>query len=66
MTHLLSVGSRFFTVGGAVPPGTAYVVRPMDVRLFRATLSGEYCNVLTPRQMGKSSLITHTVERLQQ
>jgi len=58
--------SPFFTVGGTLPPQAAYVVRPTDEQLFHATLSGEYCNVLTPRQTGKSSLMVRTVARLRQ
>ena len=57
--------NEFFTVGGTVPPDAPYVVRPTDGQLLSATLSGEYCNVLTPRQMGKSSLMVRTVDRLQ-
>ena len=61
-----SPASQFFTVGGTLPLEALYVVRPTDKQLLLATLSGEYCNVLTPRQMGKSSLIIRTVERSQQ
>jgi tetratricopeptide (TPR) repeat protein len=57
--------SKFFWVGGALPPEATYVERPTDEKLYRATLSGEYCNVLTPRQTGKSSLMVRTVTRLQ-
>jgi tetratricopeptide (TPR) repeat protein len=63
MTNTYPTG-QFFTVGGTLPLDAAYVVRPTDEQLFRATLSGEYCNVLTPRQTGKSSLMVRTVDRL--
>ncbi len=56
--------NQFFTVGGTLSLSVAYVTRPTDGQLFQATLSGEYCNVLTPRQMGKSSLMVRTAERL--
>jgi hypothetical protein len=55
---------KFFWVGGTLPPEATYIERPADEQLYRATLSGEYCNVLTPRQMGKSSLMVRTVARL--
>jgi hypothetical protein len=48
----------FFVAGGTLRPGTAsYVTRPTDDELFHMTLAGEFCFVLTPRQMGKSSLM---------
>ena len=56
----------FFQVGGTLPADAAYVVRPADDQVLAATLSGMYCNVLTPRQTGKSSLMVRTMERLQQ
>jgi hypothetical protein len=67
MTSHYSKG-KLFTVGGAVPTEEAYiyVYRPADKQLFDAVLSGEYCNILTPRQMGKSSLMVRTAEHLQQ
>ncbi len=45
-------------VGGTVPLETgAYVVRHSDKELLSAVREGEYCNVLCPRQMGKTSTI---------
>jgi tetratricopeptide (TPR) repeat protein len=57
---------RFFTVGGTLSLDAVYVERQPDEQLFQAALSGEYCNVLTPRQMGKSSLMVRTSQRLQE
>ncbi|WP_224363550.1 AAA-like domain-containing protein [Hyalangium versicolor] len=37
-----------------------YIVRPTDDELLDYLLGGEYCNVLCPRQMGKSSLMIRT------
>jgi hypothetical protein len=54
----------FFQAGGALPLNAVYVERPADEALFQATMRAEYCNVLTPRQMGKSSLMVRTAERL--
>jgi hypothetical protein len=65
VTHVRPT-NPFFTVGGTLPLDAVYVVRPVDEQLFRVALAGEYCNVLTPRQMGKSSLMVCTVERLAQ
>ena len=56
--------STFFTAGGTLPLDATYVVRPVDEELVRAALSGEYCNILAPRQTGKSSLMVRTIERL--
>jgi tetratricopeptide (TPR) repeat protein len=56
--------SQFFTVGGTLPLDAAYVVRRTDEQLLHATLTGEYCNLLTPRQTGKSSLMVRTAARL--
>lgn len=54
----------FFQVGGTLPPTATYVERAADEQLRQATLNREYCNVLTARQMGKSSLMVRTVDRL--
>ena len=49
---------RELQVGGAVPLDTGvYVVRRSDDELLQALRKGEYCNVLCPRQMGKTSAI---------
>ncbi len=65
MMNNIRTTSQFFTVGGTLSLDAAYVVRPTDELLLRATLSGEYCNILTPRQTGKSSLMVRTADRLQ-
>jgi tetratricopeptide (TPR) repeat protein len=45
-------------VGGAVPlDNGVYIVRRTDAELLRAVRGGEYCNILCPRQMGKTSAI---------
>jgi hypothetical protein len=57
--------SGFFVVGGTLRlESTSYVSRPADEELLRLTLAGEYCNVLTARQMGKSSLMVRTAQQL--
>ncbi|MFQ5615696.1 MAG: AAA-like domain-containing protein, partial [Anaerolineales bacterium] len=56
---------NFFVVGGTLKrEAPSYISRPADGELFRLTLEGEYCNVLASRQMGKSSLMVRTAERL--
>ncbi len=55
----------FFVTGGTMKPDAAsYVPREADEQLYNAVLAGEYCNVLTTRQMGKSSLMARTAARL--
>jgi tetratricopeptide (TPR) repeat protein len=57
----------FFVAGGTLRPGApSYVKRPADDELFNLALSGEFCYVLTPRQMGKSSLMIRTAHRLRE
>ena len=49
---------RELQVGGAVPLDTGvYIVRRTDAELLEALRQGEYCNLLCPRQMGKTSSI---------
>jgi formylglycine-generating enzyme required for sulfatase activity/bifunctional DNA-binding transcriptional regulator/antitoxin component of YhaV-PrlF toxin-antitoxin module len=55
----------FFQTGGTLEADApSYVERPADGELHRSILAGDYCYVLTPRQMGKSSLMTKTAARL--
>jgi hypothetical protein len=55
----------FFVVGGTLRNDAAsYVARDADASLFGAIKDGEFCYVLTPRQMGKSSLMVRTAARL--
>jgi dipeptide/tripeptide permease len=55
-----------FQAGGTLREGALYVERPADTELPRALLRREYCYVLAPRQIGKSSLRVRTSQRLQQ
>src|SRR3990170_4811531 len=64
-TH--SALQEFFVAGGTLwREAPSYIVRPADEELFRLALAGEYCNVLAARQMGKSSLMVRTANRLQE
>ena len=59
--------SDFFVAGGTLrPDAPSYVKRPADDELFHVASAGKFCYVLTPRQMGKSSLMIRTAHRLQQ
>ena len=42
----------------------SYVERRADIVLYEGLKRGEFCYVLTPRQMGKSSLMVRTAARL--
>jgi|GEM_PF-878299 len=59
--------SDFFVVGGTVRSDSpSYVKRPADDELLDLALAGRFCYVLTPRQMGKSSLMIRAARHLQQ
>jgi WD40 repeat protein len=57
----------FYVTGGTLKPGApSYVERKADTELFESLLAGEFCYVLTARQMGKSSLMARTAKRLEE
>jgi WD40 repeat protein len=58
-------GEAFYVVGGPVQPRRGcYIERTADRRLLETLLDGEYCYVLGPQQIGKSSLVAKTAGRL--
>ncbi|MCA9921444.1 MAG: AAA-like domain-containing protein, partial [Anaerolineales bacterium] len=66
MTTLPPRHTPYFVAGGTLGPHVpSYVKRPTDDELLAHLLAGDYCYVLTPRQMGKSSLVARTIVRLQ-
>ncbi|MGQ0594942.1 MAG: AAA-like domain-containing protein, partial [Gammaproteobacteria bacterium] len=59
------VGNGFFQSGGALRPDSpSYIERLADRELYEWLTAGDLCYVLTPRQMGKSSLMARTAARL--
>src|SRR5262245_22117173 len=59
--------NRFFVTGGSLPSDNpSYVERKADRELHEALRRGEFCYVLTARQMGKSSLKVRTAARLRE
>ena len=65
MTEAGLPGNQFYVTGGTMKPDAgSYVVRKADGELLRGALAGEFCYVLTPRQMGKSSMMTRTARSL--
>lgn len=57
--------SETIRVGGTVDPQRhIYIERPHDEELYRLLRQGEYCNILSSRQTGKSSSMRYAWERL--
>lgn len=62
---LTEPGQPRLQAGGTLNPRRhLYVERPDDATLLRLLSEGQYVNVLTSRQMGKSSLMVQTAEAL--
>ena len=58
---------RFYITGGTLPrDAPSYVIRRSDQELLDGLRDGQFCYVLTSRQMGKSSLMVRTAGRLRQ
>ncbi len=65
--HDMTASNSFYVIGGTLrPDAPCYVERRADAALFEGLSAGDFCYVLTSRQMGKSSLMVRTVGRLRQ
>ncbi|MCA9924696.1 MAG: AAA-like domain-containing protein [Anaerolineales bacterium] len=54
-----------FLAGGTLKVNhPSYVERPADRELYNAARNGDFCYVLTARQMGKSSMMVRTAKKL--
>ncbi len=60
------IASFYVTGGNLRGDASCYVPRRADRDLYEGLKSGEFCYVLTSRQMGKSSLMVRTAQRLRQ
>src|SRR5947199_6200922 len=64
---MTTTASGFYVTGGTLrQDAPSYIERQADKDLYEGLSRGEFCYVLTSRQMGKSSLMVHTAARLRQ
>src|SRR5260221_4646095 len=61
----MSTSNSVFVTGGTLRhDAPSYVERQADKDIYEGLRKGEFCYVLTSRQMGKSSLMARTANRL--
>jgi TolB-like protein len=64
---MLASAVSFFKTQGTLPlDAPSYVERRADQQLLDALTQGRFCYILTSRQMGKSSLMVRTAQRLRE
>ncbi len=57
----------FYITGGTLRRDAAcYVARQADSQVYESLTRGEFCYLLTARQMGKSSLMVRAAARLRE
>jgi len=62
-----AVTTPFYLTGGTMPADApSYIERKADTDLLDCLLRGEYCYLLNARQIGKSSLMIRTANRLRE
>jgi len=55
-----------YQVGGCLNPDSPnYITRQADFDLYQGIKAGNYCYILNARQMGKSSLRAHMIEKIE-
>lgn len=54
-----------FQAGAALRSGKLYVERVADAELFESLARAEFCHILAPRQIGKTSLCNRAMRRLE-
>src|SRR5262247_3703477 len=63
----IAIEHGFYVTGGTLRrDAPSYVERQADRTLYEGLLQGQFCYVLTSRQMGKSSLMVRTAARLRE
>jgi WD40 repeat protein len=61
------MATNIYTVGGTVQAGEGlYIERAADAELLELCRNREFAYILHARQMGKSSIVAHTAERLRE
>jgi hypothetical protein len=56
---------HFYQVGGTLSVNApSYIQRQADQELLEHVTAGDFCYILTPHQMGKSSLVVRAFARL--